>query len=78
MFVYIDGVYQCNRNISNLKFSETPGDITQETATVEFRVRQREERLPNGEWIGRPWRFEPLNIGKFLALPPGMYKQERA
>ncbi|KAL2005252.1 hypothetical protein VTN00DRAFT_2462 [Thermoascus crustaceus] len=62
MFVYIDGVYQCNRNRSNLKISETPGDIAQETATVEFRVRQKEERLPNGEWIGRPWRFEPLNI----------------
>jgi len=81
MFVYIDGVYQCNRNRSNLKFVAPPGDVMQAPATVEFRVRQKEERLPNGDWIGRPWRFEPLNIGEFPATwiyPPGMHRQAGA
>ncbi|KAI9740425.1 MAG: hypothetical protein M1834_005005 [Cirrosporium novae-zelandiae] len=52
MFVYMDGIYQCNRNRLNL----TP------TKRMSLRVRQKEERLSDGAWIGRPWSFEQLSI----------------
>ncbi|GAD92641.1 hypothetical protein CPC735_039440 [Paecilomyces variotii No. 5] len=62
MFVFVDGVYQCNRYRGDLQNSNkvTMGCLSD---TVDFRVRQKEEHLPDGGWIGRPWRFEPLNIG---------------
>jgi hypothetical protein len=61
VFVYIDGVYQCNRNICDLK-SPKETDKATNTTTVEFRVRQKEIFLLNGDWIGRPWKFEPLKL----------------
>lgn len=61
-FVFIDGVYQCNRYRGDLQISDKVRmDCLSDT--VNFRVRQKEERLPDGGWMGRPWRFEPLNIG---------------
>ncbi|PGH11824.1 hypothetical protein AJ80_06982 [Polytolypa hystricis UAMH7299] len=67
MFVFIDGVYQCNRNRDDLVAPECNDSI--ETATtkrmqteVDFRVRQKEERLVGGGLVGRSWRFEPLKI----------------
>lgn len=68
MFVFIDGVYQCNRYRGDLQNSNK---LTMDclSDTVNFRVRQMEEHLPDGGWIGRPWRFEPLNIG--IVLPAG-------
>lgn len=67
MFIFIDGVYQCNRNRVNLRPANDFGEATRQ---VDFRVRQKEELLPDGSWIGRPWRFEPLQIGK-LICPTG-------
>lgn len=62
MFVYMDGVYQCNRNRSNLK---TPGEarIRQQTE-VDFQVRQKEELMPDGSFRGQQWRFDSLKTGK--------------
>ena len=67
MFVYIDGVYQVNRNRHNLKI---PGAGTKRSHTeVDFRVRQKEELLWDGSFEGKEWRFEKANIGKSASLP---------
>ena len=55
MFVYMDGVYQCNRNRHNLKFSDTTMDA--KFTNIDFRVRQKEENAKDGKYIGRDWRF---------------------
>jgi hypothetical protein len=61
MYVYMDGIYQCNRNRFNLVI---PDDSTPcKQFEVDFRVRQKEERRGDGDWIGRSWRFEDLGIG---------------
>ena len=66
MFVYIDGVYQCNRNRHNLK---TPDKATSRSQTeISFRVRQKEERRSDGTFEGKQWRFEKVNIG----MPAGL------
>lgn len=72
MFVFMDGVYQCNRNKDNLTASgNSTGTNKEKDASekgarngVDFRVRQKEEARPDKNWIGRPWRFEPLQISK--------------
>lgn len=62
MFVFMDGVYQCNRNRHNLV---EPGANTKRRQTeVDFRVRQKEERLWDGKFRGKQWAFEKVNIGK--------------
>ena len=66
MFVFMDGVYQCNRSRDDLRYPDDPTDpedITWKRAEIDFRVRQKEECGPDLAWVGRPWRFEPLNIG---------------
>ncbi|OCL07107.1 hypothetical protein AOQ84DRAFT_65589 [Glonium stellatum] len=60
MFVYIDGVYQCNRNRQGLVI---PDDVNSSSnACVDFRVRQKEERQADGKFMGREWNFEKLNV----------------
>ena len=63
MFVYMDGVYQCNRNRSNLKFPE-PG-LDPSYTNVNFRVRQKEQKRNDGYFTGREWRFEGLAISQY-------------
>ncbi|OCK83820.1 hypothetical protein K432DRAFT_265904, partial [Lepidopterella palustris CBS 459.81] len=60
MFVYIDGVYQCNRNRRGLIIPDgvQPLNMT----NVDFRVRQKEERREDGTFMGREWNFEKLNV----------------
>lgn len=61
MFVYIDGEYQCNRGRNNLK---VPTSTTQEHHTnVDFVVRQKEESLSDGNFLGRQWIFGSLGEG---------------
>lgn len=31
---------------------------------MDFRVRQKEERLEDGTFMGKQWMFEKVNIGK--------------
>ncbi|KAF2146531.1 uncharacterized protein K452DRAFT_67012 [Aplosporella prunicola CBS 121167] len=59
MFVFKDGVYQCNRNKIGLRIptADTPAYLTD----VEFRVRQKEDRQGGQRFIGRDWCFEKLN-----------------
>jgi hypothetical protein len=59
IFVYVDGVYQCNRNRQDLKLRK-PSDSR---SLVDFRVRQKEERQEDGSMIAREWAFDKLNIG---------------
>lgn len=66
MFVFADGVYQCNRNRDDLQYPKNPSNPDEndrKKAEVNFRVRQREENRGEEVWAGRPWRFEPLNLG---------------
>ena len=60
MYVFIDGMYQCNRNRQNLKLRK-PLD---RKSLVDFVVRQKEERQEDGSMIARDWSFEKLDIGE--------------
>ncbi|KAF1932341.1 uncharacterized protein M421DRAFT_289725 [Didymella exigua CBS 183.55] len=57
MYVFIDGVYQCNRNRQNMKLRR-PLD---RRSLVDFKVRQKEERQKDGSMIAREWTFEKLD-----------------
>lgn len=58
MYVYIDGVYQCNRNRLDMK------ELAAKGKRLEFLVRQKEEKQKDGRIIAREWTFGKLNIGK--------------
>jgi len=62
MFVYIDGQYQCNRNKSDLALPED--GVPSANFEIDFRVRQKEERLSNGTLVGRDWSFSKINISE--------------
>lgn len=59
MFVYVDGVYQCNRNRQNLKIPD--GTSTRKQTEVNLHVRQKEEMMRDGTFRARQWRFQNLN-----------------
>lgn len=59
LFVFIDGVYQCNRNRQHLKLRKPPD----RKSLVDFIVRQKEEVQDDGSIIARDWNFEALDIG---------------
>lgn len=62
MFVFMDGQYQCNRNRRGLVI---PGKGVPSFQTeVKFVVRQKEHKRADGKFVGRPWRFEKLNVGR--------------
>lgn len=66
MFVYVDGVPQCNRNRTNLMF---PSPNSPRSATeIDIRVRQKEERVgrEREKWIARDWMFAKFNTGELL------------
>ena len=66
MFVYIDGVYQCNRNRINLR---VPSENSARSVTeVNFKVRQKEESTGDRNFEGKAWRFEKARIGKLPCL----------
>lgn len=60
IFVYVDGIYQCNRNRQNIK----PRKLSDSRSLVDFRVRQKEERQKDGSMIAREWTFDNLDIGE--------------
>ncbi|KNG46574.1 zinc ion binding protein [Stemphylium lycopersici] len=65
IFVYVDGVYQCNRNRQDLKLRK-PSDSR---SLVDFRVRQKEEKQKDGSMIAREWTFDKLNIASANDAP---------
>jgi hypothetical protein len=62
MLVFMDGEYQCNRNRLNLLPPKT--GTPQRLTEIDLRVRQREQPLGDGTYIGRGWRFDKHNIGQ--------------
>ena len=62
MFVYMDGQYQCNRNRRNLRMPD--GTSSRKHTEINFHVRQKEDMLEDGTFIGKEWRFEKLNVGR--------------
>lgn len=64
MYVFIDGVYQCNRNRQNMKLRK-PLD---RRSLVDFKVRQKEERQRDGSMIAREWTFEKLDHSEYKAM----------
>ena len=61
MFVFIDGVVQCNRNRVGL--IPAGKDVDPRKTEVDFRVRQKEDRMDDDHFMGREWTFENLNTG---------------
>lgn len=59
MYVFIDGVYQCNRNRQGLKLRK-PLD---RKSLVDFVVRQKEDRYDDGSMTSRDWSFGKLDDG---------------
>lgn len=58
VFVFIDGVYQCNRN------APIDTKASKSGIAAEFRLRQKEEKMSDGSFIGREWSFAQLIEGK--------------
>lgn len=69
LFVFIDGVYQCNRNRQDLKL-RTP---LSRRSLVDFRVRQKEEKQTDGSMMAQEWTFEGLCKGEFVAGVSRLY-----
>lgn len=66
MFVFIDSVYQCNRIRRGLQL---PHDNTPAHETnVDLRVRQKEDRISKGIYIGRDWTFASLQKSELHPL----------
>jgi hypothetical protein len=63
IWVFIDGVYQTNRNKRGIV---APSLHDPRAADVEFRVGQKEDLLRDGRVIARGWWFEKVNIGTVL------------
>ncbi|KAI9709326.1 MAG: hypothetical protein M1820_003446 [Bogoriella megaspora] len=59
IYVFIDGVYQCNRFRNDLVIPD--GHSPAYATEVDFRVRQKEEPRGGGSFTGREWTFEKLN-----------------
>ena len=59
--VFIDGVFQCARH----EVSLTGAPLLD----VEFRIRQREDRLAGNQFVAREWRFEKISTGETAGRP---------
>jgi hypothetical protein len=62
MYVFVDGIYQCNRNRQDLKLRKG----SDSRSVVDFRVRQKEEKQKDGSMIARLWKFEKLDTSEQL------------
>lgn len=63
MYVFINGNYQCNRNRHQLLI---PAEgVSRKDCEIDFRLRQKEYRGPDGTWEGQQWKFERLTQGNF-------------
>ncbi|KAF2751039.1 hypothetical protein M011DRAFT_191425 [Sporormia fimetaria CBS 119925] len=62
MYVFIDGVYQCNRLRQGLQDRRPSGEPLDRRTLIDFLVRQKEDLQPGGAMIAREWSFEKLNI----------------
>lgn len=60
IFVFIDGIYQTNRNKRHIK---QPTLDDPNAASFQVRMGKKEDLLKDGRVISRGWWFEKLNIG---------------
>ncbi|KAK3704432.1 hypothetical protein LTR37_013855 [Vermiconidia calcicola] len=58
-FVFMDGVYQCNRNRIGLKLPDK--GVQPKDFETEFRLRQKEEKTSGGSFVVRDWTFAKLD-----------------
>lgn len=66
IFVFIDGQYQANRNVTGLGNTATAAP----SSKMDLRIRQKEETASNGSFMtGREWRFSTLPTGGCQCLP---------
>lgn len=64
VFVFMDGVYQANRNKLGLKL---PGDgVPPKEYEIDLNMRQKEEKIADGMFVGRDWTFGELDAGMFF------------
>ncbi|KAK6440707.1 hypothetical protein LTR95_003066 [Oleoguttula sp. CCFEE 5521] len=61
MFVFIDGVYQCNRN---KRCPGVSGASDKDSYDIDFRVRQREDKMADSSFVGREWMFQALKLAE--------------
>lgn len=61
VFVYIDGKYQCNRNKPS---------TAQRNHRIDLQLRQKEDKLHTGDFVGRGWSFTDLKRGAYMEEPP--------
>lgn len=61
--VFMDGTYQCNRNRVNLIPAKKGSP--RERTEIDFIMRQKEKTIGDGTYMGRQWRFDDHNIGRF-------------
>lgn len=62
MVVFIDGNYQCNRSRLNLVPAR---DGDKSNTEVSFLLRQKEKAYGDDMYMGREWRFDDHNIGRY-------------
>ncbi|KAL9086726.1 MAG: hypothetical protein Q9159_004021 [Coniocarpon cinnabarinum] len=67
MFVFIDGVAQCNRNRCDL-LPPGPG-VPDRDININLRVRQKEVANSDGQLAGHAWRFDKLNTAAADKVP---------
>lgn len=66
IFVFIDGHYQANRNITGLAGAE---DLDHTTSQIHMRLRQKEEvAAHNASLVGREWCFSRIKTGALRYL----------
>lgn len=65
MFVFMDGVPQCNRNMRGLVIPD--GTTAASETEIDFRVRQKEDKFDERRFIGRAWTFQGLNTSQYLS-----------
>lgn len=73
VFVFIDGVYQCNRN------KRTPPQGSEGGSGMSIRLRQKEEKYGTGsgqqpavsraDFVARNWKWVELDIGTLSPFP---------
>lgn len=68
-FVFIDGEYQCNRN--QVQSDNIDAFSRSRQISAELRLRQKEEKLPDGTFIGREWTFSELKGGQLVCFTRG-------
>jgi hypothetical protein len=56
-FIFIDGVYQCNKAKGGFDPKTNP--------KAEFNFYSKDETIGKGRFISRDWRFEKLQISEF-------------